>query len=109
MALRRKQPQAIVIETQGLDKIDESSLINPELIRFTNQVNEILAAMESINLLKIEDIDERLKSTKTKLEIGLKLPILLGALDDLRNKAKLKAEDVKGNKNISLLESGALI
>lgn len=86
----------------------EPSLVDQELIRFTKQVNEILGAMESINLLRIEDVEERLKSIKTKLEIGLKLPLLIAALDDLRNRAKLKAENIKGNKDISLLESGAL-
>lgn len=86
----------------------EPSLVDQELVRFTKQVNEILGAMESINLLRIEDVEERLKAIKTKLEIGLKLPLLIAALDDLRNRAKLKAENIKGNKDISLLESGAL-
>lgn len=87
---------------------NELSLIDAELHRFSNQVNEILLSMESINLLTIQDPEERLKATNTKLGIGLKLPLLISALDDLRNKAKLKAEDIKGSKDISLLESGIL-
>ncbi len=90
------------------DPPKEVSLIASELERFQRQVNEILAAMESINLLSITEVEDRLSATKTKLEIGLKLPMLLTALDDLKNRAKLKSEDIKGNKSLSPLEDGTL-
>ena len=86
----------------------EPSLIEVELARFSKQVNELLTSLESVNLMTIKDPEERLKATKSKMDIELKLPVLLASLDELRNKAKLKAENIKGNKNISLLESGAL-
>lgn len=94
--------------TQTKVKDEEISLIEEELKAFTAQVNEILAAMKSIRLLQMEDDEARLKAIQTKVNISLKLPELLSALDDLRNKAKLKTESIRGSKNISLLESGAL-
>lgn len=87
---------------------EEVSQIAPELDRFHRQVNEILTSMESINLLAIPEQDDRLSATKVKLDIGLKLPQLLQSLDDLRNRAKLRAEDIKGKKSLSPLEDGTL-
>lgn len=100
---RRKQARKPPAQTN-----EEVSLIQEELGRFQKEVNSILTAMESINLMAIEDHEARLKSINTKVMIGIKLPQLLSALDDLKNKAKLKVESIKGSKDISLLESGQL-
>lgn len=96
-------------QTEIQDQVNEEvSLIAPELERFQKQVNEILASMESINLLAITETEDKLAATKTKLDISLKLPQLLSALDDLKNRAKIKGEDIKGNKTLSPLEDGTL-
>lgn len=89
-------------------KTEDVSLIHKELQRFEKEVESILKSIESIDLLTIEDTEERLKATNMKVTISIKLPQLLASLDDLRNKAKLKTEQIKGNKDISLWESGAL-
>ena len=105
MSSRPRKPKVLIAETQVLST---DSLVDPELQRFSTQVNELLTSLESVDLMKIKDPEERLKATKAKIDIQLKLPLLISALDDLRNRAKLKAENIKGNKNISLLESGQL-
>lgn len=102
MTLKRKVGQGPSVNSEDV------SLIDRELTRYSAQVNEILASLESINLLSIQDPEDRLKATISKQNVALKLPILLQGLDDLRTKAKLKSEDIRGSKNISLLESGAL-
>lgn len=84
------------------------SNIEPELKRFEKQVNELLKVLESVDLMTIDDMEDRLKAAQAKLKIQLDLPKVLSALDDLRNKAKLRAEDVKGNKSLSPLEDGTL-
>lgn len=102
MTLKRKVGQGPSVNSEDV------SLIDRELTRYSAQVNEILASLESINLLSIQDPEDRLKATISKQNVALKLPILLQGLDDLRTRAKLKSEDIRGSKNISLLESGAL-
>lgn len=87
---------------------EEVSLIARELEKFQKQIEEIQSALESINLMTIEDVEERLKAINAKVMIGLKMPQLLAALDDLKNRAKLKSEDIKGSKDISPLEGGML-
>lgn len=103
----QKRPRKPVVEIPVVLN-EPISLIQQELDRFQNQVNDILAAMESINLVSIQDAEERLKATNTKVMISLKLPQLLASLDDLKNRAKLKSEDIKGSKDISPLEGGML-
>lgn len=87
---------------------EESSLISKELIKFEKQVAEIQDALESINLKSIEDIEERLKAINSKIAAQLKLPQLLSALEDLKNKHQVRADAIKGNKSFSPLEDGTL-
>lgn len=103
-----KKKQQVVVSPVTQAHSNGTSLIESELQRFSRQVDEIFAALESVNLLAIEDANDRLKATKEKLALELKMPILLTALDDLRNRDKLKSESIKGNKDISLLESGEI-
>jgi len=104
MTSRKRQPKKEVVSQPN----EEVSLIARELEKFQKQVEEIQSALESINLMTIEDVEERLKAINAKVTIGLKVPQLLAALDDLKNRAKLKSEDIKGSKDISPLEGGML-
>ena len=86
----------------------DENLISLELQRYEKQIKEIQDSLESINLLEIEDIEERLKSTMTKENILKNLAPLLVILRDLKADAKVKNGDIKGSKNLSPLEDGSL-
>lgn len=92
-----------------VEEVDEiTSAVSSELARLELQVADILSSLESVKLLEIEDIEARMKATQLKVNIQLKLPELIGALEILRNKAKVNTEDIKGSKNLSPLEDGTL-
>lgn len=90
------------------EKVEEESLIAKEVRKFEQQVAEIQDALESISLKGIADVEERLKAINSKITAQLKLPQLLNALDELKNKDKIRKEAIKGNKSFSPLEDGTL-
>jgi hypothetical protein len=79
-----------------------------ELERYEKQIKEIQDALESIKLLEIEDLEERLKAIIAKENALKNLGPLIDQLDVLRNKNKIKQDDIKGSKNLSPLEDGTL-
>jgi hypothetical protein len=87
---------------------EEQSLISIELRKFELQIAEIQDALASIKLSGIEDVEEKLKAINSKIAAQLKLPALLSALEDLKNKHKIRIDAVKGNKSFSPLEDGTL-
>lgn len=87
---------------------EELTYIDPELAKYEKQIREIDVVLDSINPLTIEDTEERLKALKLKMEILVKKEPLMDALNRLREKDKLKTDQIKGNKNISPLEDGSL-
>lgn len=87
---------------------EEQSLISIELKKFETQIAEIQDALASISLKGIEDTEALLKAINGKIAAQLKLPALLSALEDLKNKHKIRIDAVKGNKSFSPLEDGTL-
>jgi len=87
---------------------EELTYIDPELVKYEKQIREIDIVLDSINPLTIDDTEERLKALKLKMEILVKKEPLMDALNRLREKDKLKTDQIKGNKNISPLEDGSL-
>lgn len=95
-----------LVETE--DNGEETSLIAKEIRKFEDQIAEIQDALASIKLSGIEDVEEKLKAINSKIAAQLKLPQLLTALEDLKNKHKVRIDAVKGNKSFSPLEDGTL-
>lgn len=95
-----------LVETE--DDREETSLIAKEIRKFEDQIAEIQDALASIKLSGIDDVEEKLKAINSKIAAQLKLPALLGALEDLKNKHKVRIDAVKGNKSFSPLEDGTL-
>jgi hypothetical protein len=93
-----------------LSDIDEEieSLISSEINRFSTQLNEQFIVLESINPLLIIDIEDRLKASKLKIELLQKLPTIMGQLNDLKEKEKLKSQDIRGSRELSPLETDNL-
>lgn len=100
------------IQTPDLDSIIEEenqSLLSKELVKFENQIAEIQDTLEEIKLREIDNVEDRLKATIAKIGAMQKLPSLLTALDDLRNKHLLRSDGIKGkDKVLSPLEAGLL-
>lgn len=90
------------------DSTRDLSIIEEELNKFEQKIEEIYTSLDSVNPLSIPEPEERLKTVKLKMDILDKLPKLLKALSDLRENAKNKAEDIRGAKELSPLESGLL-
>lgn len=84
------------------------SQIAKELERYQRQVDELFEALEAIDLKKIEDPEDKLKAAKGKQDLMLKMPLLIAELDNLKNRNKVKTDDIKGNKVLSPLEDGTL-
>lgn len=84
------------------------SLISKELKRYQQQIDELFSALEMVDLRKILDDEARLKSAKLKQEMMIKMPQLIAELDNLKNRSKVKSDDIKGNKTLSPLEDGTL-
>ncbi|TXH08750.1 MAG: hypothetical protein E6R03_17710 [Hyphomicrobiaceae bacterium] len=91
-------------ETQVASK----SLISKELARYQAQIDELFEALESIKLKDITDPEDKLKAALGKQNMMLKLPLLIAELDNLKNRNKIKTDDIKGNKTLSPLEDGTL-
>lgn len=87
---------------------EEQSLISVEIKKFELQIAEIQDAIASIKLKDIEEPEALLKAINGKIAAQLKLPQLLTALEDLKNKQKVRIDAIKGNKSFSPLESGDL-
>lgn len=97
----------IISEDSDTDDEDKS-LIEPELRRYEEQIHQIYQVLDSVNPLAIQDIEERLKSVKLKADLLVKLPTLLKSLEDLRERNKLKSEQIRGARDVSPLEDGTL-
>jgi hypothetical protein len=87
---------------------EQTSSIAPEQRRLEDMVRKILDSMDSIDPMEAEDLEEQLKLTLGLQKLAENMPKLLMALEELRNKHKLKKEDIKGNKSLSPLEDGTL-
>ena len=88
---------------------EEGSLLSKELVKFERQIAEIQDTLDDIKLKEVEGVEERLKATIAKIGALQKLPALLSALDDLRNKHLVRADGIKGkDKVLSPLEDGML-
>jgi hypothetical protein len=94
-----------LIEIEG---VEETSLIAKEIRKFEDQIAEIQDALASIKLSGITEVEDKLKAINSKIVAQLKLPALLSALEDLKNKHKVRIDAVKGNKSFSPLEDGTL-
>lgn len=90
------------------DSTKELSMIEEELNKFEQKIEEIYTSLDSVDPLSILEPEDRLKTVKLKMDILDKLPKLLKALSDLRENAKHKAENIRGSKELSPLESGLL-
>lgn len=97
-----------IIESPEDESDEDKSLISVELRKFEQQIAEIQDALASIKLSGIDDVEEKLKAINSKIAAQLKLPQLLTALEDLKNKHKIRIDAVKGNKSFSPLEDGTL-
>ena len=84
------------------------SLVSKELSRYQKQIDELFEALESIKLKDIVDAEDKLKAALGKQNLMLKLPLLIAELDNLKNRNKIKTDDIKGNKSMSPLEDGTL-
>lgn len=84
------------------------SLIAKELARFEDQIKELQDELAGIKLKDIIDPEDKLKAMMGKANLMLKIPLLLDELERLRNKSKIKTDDIKGNKSLSPLEDGTL-
>lgn len=110
----KKADKAITEDLEGsvvLDKsknIEDESLIKTELKLLEGEIEEIFKVLNSIDPMTIDDIEERLKALKLKMDIQLKLPTMLNSLDNLRNKERIKAESIIGGRDMSPLEDGLL-
>ena len=89
-------------------QVTSTSPIAKELARFQRQIDEIQDALEAVKLSDIDDPEAKLKAIIAKQNAMLKLPQLLSDLEMLKNKHKVKTDDVKGNKSLSPLEDGTL-
>jgi predicted nucleic acid-binding Zn-ribbon protein len=84
------------------------SPINKELARFEGQIKEMQDAIESVKLKSITDPEDLLKAITAKAKAMQLIPALLDELERMRNKSKVKTDDIKGNKTLSPLEDGTL-
>lgn len=89
-------------------QVPQASLISRELSRYQAQIDELYDALESIKLKDILDPEDMLKAALGKQNLLLKLPLLIAELDNLKNRNKIKTDDIKGNKTLSPLEDGTL-
>jgi hypothetical protein len=87
---------------------EERSIISPELKRLEATIKKIQDAADTINPLEEEDVETRIKVILGLQKVAEGQPKLLMALEELRNKHKLKNEDIKGSKALSPLEDGSL-
>lgn len=86
---------------------DGDSLISKELARFEFQLNEQFAVLESIDLMDILDVEDKLKASKLKIDLLQKLPALMSQLDELKTKEDIKIK-AKGSRELSPVETGEL-
>jgi hypothetical protein len=84
------------------------SNIAKELKRLESQIEDIYQGLESIVLKDIEEPEARIRAATAKAGALKLIPVLLTALDDLRNKNKLKQDDIKGSASLSPLDDGTL-
>ncbi len=89
-------------------QVNSTSPIAKELARYQRQIDELYDALESIKLKEISDPEDMLKAALGKQNLMLKLPQLLIELENLKNRNKIKTDDIKGNKTLSPLEDGTL-
>lgn len=89
-------------------QVTPPSPIAKELERYQAQIDELYEALESIKLKEIADPEDMLKAALGKQNLMLKLPQLLIELENLKNRNKVKTDDIKGNKTLSPLEDGTL-
>lgn len=89
-------------------QVSLTSPIAKELTRYQRQIDELYDALESIKLKEIADPEDMLKAALGKQNLMLKLPQLLIELENLKNRNKIKTDDIKGNKTLSPLEDGTL-
>lgn len=87
---------------------EDDSEISNEIRRFSAQLNEQFLVLESIKPIDIDDIEARLKASKLKIELMQKLPTLMAQLDELKNKEKVKKEQVRGSRDLSPVDDGSL-
>lgn len=87
---------------------DDGGLISSELKKFELEIQEIQEALSSIKLKDIVNPEEKLKAINAKITAQLKLPSLLSALEELRNKHRIRVDAIKGDKVLSPLEDGLL-
>lgn len=97
-----------VENTESIKSDEVPSLISVEIAKFEQQIAEIQDAIASIKLIEIGDPEALLKAINGKIAAQLKLPQLLTALEDLKNKHKIRVDAIKGNKSFSPLEDGTL-
>ncbi len=96
-----------------LQKKLEENPIAFELEAMDDQVKEIQAALESVSLTSITNVDDKLQAIKLKLECLNKLGPVLAQLKELKkpipkNVEATLEEDVSGNAELSPLEQGIL-
>ncbi len=87
---------------------EPKSNISIELTKYSKQIAEIQYALDSIKLMDIDDVLERLDATIKKETAMAKLAPLIIMLDEMRNKHKVVKNDIKGSKTLSPLEDGTL-
>jgi hypothetical protein len=87
---------------------EEKSNISKELKRLEVQIEKIYKAIESVDLLDIEDVDDRLRAAVAMQNALKGLPTILGSLEELRNKNKVSNNDIKGSAPLSPLDDGTL-
>lgn len=112
MSRKDKVQKTQEVNTNSINDVPQGdapkSQIAKELQRYQRQVDELFEALEAIDLKKIEDPEDKLKAAKGKQDLMLKMPILIAELDNLKNRNKVKTDDIKGNKVLSPFEDGTL-
>lgn len=87
---------------------EPESLVEPELARLNATIKEIQDAIDTIKLLQITDLEEKIKAINAKITFTAKMTPIIAQVEDLRSKNKLKQDKIRGKKDISLLESGEI-
>lgn len=95
-------------ENIKMTQVPNNSLIARELSRYQSQIDELFEALEDIKLKSITDPEDKIKAAIAKQNLMIKLPLLIAELDNLKNRNKVKGDDIKGNKTLSPLEDGSL-
>lgn len=117
--MARKQKDKVGIEVNSVTastvvksfSVPSARKINPiehEIVRFEKEIKDLQDALNSIHLMEIEDPFTRLKMATDKATLLGKMPKLLEDLRILKLDAPVKADNIRGEQELSPLALGQL-